>query len=194
MKRLMKLLITFFSIIAVLLLTQCTNQEKNITIDSENESRYYSVIHDAYYNECALTFFEFSQILELLNKAKETSDIVYLNGRFDGYKGNGTYIFSLIQENIDHTKQPVIESKFKDSIFDVIKYMDDYLTKVNEILKSYDINSLNEYKPEFNELHSIMTKIDIGDTVYNEDNKSTDNLDLLNKVKKLFGSFKLLTR
>lgn len=194
MKRLIKLLITFFSIIAVLLLTQCTNQEKNITIDSENESRYYSVIHDAYYNECALTFFEFSQILELLNKAKETSDIVYLNGRIDGYKGNGTYIFSLIEENIDHTKQPVIESKFKDSIFDVIKYMDDYLTKVNEILKSYDINSLNEYKPEFNELHSIMTKIDIEDTVYNEDNKSTDNLDLLNKVKKLFGSSKLLTR
>ncbi len=194
MKRLMKLLITFFSIIAVLLLTQCTNQEKNITIDSENESRYYSVIHDAYYNECALTFFEFSQILELLNKAKETSDIVYLNGRIDGYKGNGTYIFSLIQENIDYTKQPVIDSKFKDSIFDVIKYMDDYLTKVNEILKSNDINSLNEYKPEFNELHSIMTKIDIEDTLYNEDNKSTDNLDLLNKVKKLFVSSKLLTR
>lgn len=194
MKRLMKLLITFFSIIAVLLLTQCTNQEKNITIDSENESRYYSVIHDAYYNECALTFFEFSQILELLNKAKETSDIVYLNGRIDGYKGNGTYIFSLIEENIDYTKQPVIDSKFKDSIFDVIKYMDDYLTKVNEILKSNDINSLNEYKPEFNELHSIMTKIDIEDTLYNEDNKSTDNLDLLNKVKKLFVSSKLLTR
>lgn len=194
MKRLMKLLITFFSIIAVLLLTQCTKQEKNITIDSENESRYYSVIHDAYYNECALTFFEFSQILELLNKAKETSDIVYLNGRIDGYKGNGTYIFSLIEENIDHTKQPVIDSKFKDSIFDVLKYMDDYLTKVNEILKSNDINSLNEYKPEFNELNSIMTKIDIEDTLYNEDNKSTDDLDLLNKVKKLFGSSKLLTR
>ncbi len=194
MKRLMKLLITFFSIIAVLLLTQCTNQEKNITIDSENESRYYSVIHDAYYNECALTFFEFSQILELLNKAKETSDIVYLNGRIDGYKGNGTYIFSLIEENIDHTKQPVIDSKFKDSIFDVLKYMDDYLTKVNEIIKSNDITSLNEYKPEFNELHSIMTKIDIEDTLYNENNKSTDALDLLNKVKKLFVSSKLLTR
>ena len=194
MKRFMKLLITFFSIIAVLLLTQCTNQEKNITTDSENESRYYSVIHDAYYNECALTFFEFSQILELLNKAEETSDIVYLNGRIDGYKGNGTYIFSLIQENIDYTKQPVIDSKFKDSIFDVLKYMDDYLTKVNEILKSNDLNSLNEYKREFNELHSIMTKIDIEDTLYNEDNKSTDNLDLLNKVKKLFVSSKLLTR
>lgn len=194
MKRLMKLLITFFSIIAELLLTQCINQEKNITIDSENESRYYSVIHDAYYNECALTFFEFSQILELLNKAKETSDIVYLNGRIDGYKGNGTYIFSLIQENIDYTKQPVIDSKFKDSIFDLIKYMDDYLTKVNEILKLNDINSLNEYKPEFNELHSLMTKIDIEDTLYNEDNKSTNNLDLLNKVKKLFVSSKLLTR
>lgn len=177
-----------------MLLTQCTNQEKNITTDSENESRYYSVIHDAYYNECALTFFEFSQILELLNKAEETSDIVYLNGRIDGYKGNGTYIFSLIQENIDYTKQPVIDSKFKDSIFDVLKYMDDYLTKVNEILKSNDLNSLNEYKREFNELHSIMTKIDIEDTLYNEDNKSTDNLDLLNKVKKLFVSSKLLTR
>lgn len=187
-KRIIIATVLFINII--LLLTQCTYHGADDSIDN-TESRYYSAIYGAYNNECSVAFFEFANILDSLGKCKNSDDITYIKGRIDGYTSRGTFMYSLIQENIKQTKNPILDTDFSESVFEALKYMHDYLTKINDILAKKDIDTLSGLKSEFDELHSLTTKFDINNTLYNNKSSKTEDVKIINQIIKIFTSSKI---
>ena len=68
------------------------------------------------------------------------------------------------------------------------------MIKINDILAKKDIDTLSGLKSEFDELHSLTTKFDINNTLYNNKSNKTEDTKIINQIIKIFTSSKIFVK
>ncbi len=152
----MKKIAFLFMLAVIFLCAACSS------VNPVSESEVYSLTHDIFHHQYSVLLAELSDISVLCADAQTQTEMVYTQGRIDGFLRHGLYEFAFIQNRERKATHPVIDPSLQEPVFSLTKEIGDYLKTLRRLTDQANAREIfHTHKEELRNIASQAKEINI---------------------------------